>query len=251
MTIGAYLCCRNGITGDYCLELAKDSLLPVVDELILCDSDSTDGAREMMERWADKEKRIRVINYPWPDPKGDSLWWVKWLNFARQHLTTEMQLTIDADEVLSEDGGRIIRQLGTATCATFDRLNFWRDPWSIIPDGQCCGKWVTRFGPAQYHMPSDEPHHPGELPILDNARRYPQVKIFHLGFLRRTDAFYRKARVVLPAFFNRYDDRLEKSEAEGKALWESECEFTHQLQPYRGPWPDGVRKWLWQRGWSV
>lgn len=252
MNISAYICVRNAISLDYCLELAKDSLLPVCDELVLCDSDSTDGTRELMERWMDKERKIRIINYPWPDPKGDSFWWVKWLNYARERLNFPMQLTLDADEVLDESCHKRVRELADAgECASFDRLNFWRDPWSLIPDGHCCGKWVTRLGHTEYFMPSDEPRHPGECPILDRSRRYPELRIFHLGFLRRREAFYRKARVVLPAFFNRYDERLERAETAGKPLWESECDFTDKLVAYNGPWPNGIQKWLWRRGWTV
>ncbi len=43
---------RNGDSLGYCWREAATSLLPVVDELILCDSDSNDGTREAMD-WED------------------------------------------------------------------------------------------------------------------------------------------------------------------------------------------------------
>lgn len=251
MKLSGYICVRNALRLDYCVRLAARSLLPVVDELVICDSDSTDGTRELFDLWAAREPKLRVINYPWPNPVGDSLWWVNWLNFARERLSHEMQITLDADEVLddspacraavreaAEDGG----------CRWFDRLNFWRDGRSVIPEGHCCGKLVARMGPAKFWMPSDEPHHPGECEILDRAVLDGRLRIFHLGFLRRTDAFYAKAKVVLPAFFTRYDQRLEFAERDGKQLHESECDFTDFLVPYRGPWPSEVVEWMRERG---
>jgi len=254
MKLSGYVCVRNGDSLDYCWELAVSSLLPVCDEVVICDSDSTDGTKQRAEYWAAYEPKIRVINYPWPDPKGDSNWWVTWLNFARRHLKHEMQICLDADEVLSDDENchqAVSQGLDAGMSLTFDRLNFWRDPHSLIPDGYCCGKWVTRMGPSEYHMPSDEPHHAGELPIIDHAIRDSRLKIFHLGFLRKTEAFYAKAKVVLPAFFHRYDQRLEFAERDGKKVHESECEYNDKLVPYHGYYPEKVIRWLNERGYEV
>lgn len=251
--LGGYVCVRNGIQLDYCFELAIQSLIPVCDELVLCDSDSTDGTRERLEAYAARDKGIRVINYPWPNPKGESDWWIKWLNFARCNLTSEMQITLDADEVL-DNSMRSYRLIREATrrgrSLRMDRLNFWRDSHSLIPDGHCCGKYVVRLGPAHYEMPSDEPRHPGERPILDEAENAFDIKIFHLGFLRKPEAFYAKAKVVIPAFFHRYDPRLEKAEKDGLPLWKSECDFADKLVPYVGHYPPGVKRWLTERGYT-
>lgn len=251
-TLGSFICCRNGFKLDYSFELAAESLLKVCDQLILCDSDSTDGTREAMQRMADRDPRITVINWPWPDPKGKSHhWFIEWLNFARQHLTTDYCFYLDADEVLSDspECHQAIREaIHHDKCLAVDRLNFWRDASSLIPDGECCGKWCIRFGPKQYECVSDEPHHAGERAIVDLAVKDARVKIFHLGFLRHQDAFYRKARVVLGAWFNRFDPRLELGESQGKPVWETECDFTDRLTRFEGYMPDGVQRWLAERG---
>lgn len=251
-TLGGFVCVRNGIDLDYSWQLAAESLLKVVDELVLCDSDSTDGTHEAMQRMADKEPRIKIINWPWPSPKGESHhWFIEWLNFARSHLTTDFCLYLDADEVLSDapECHEAIREaVAKKKCLTVDRLNFWRDAESLIPDGHCCGKWCTRFGPTKYECVSDEPHHAGEREVVDKAVKEPRVQIFHLGFLREKKAFYRKARVVLEGWFNRFDPRLELGEKEDKPLWETECEFGNLLVPFSGYMPDAVQLWLSERG---
>lgn len=252
MTLGGYICVRNGDEGDYCWREAAESLLPVVDELILCDSDSTDGTREAMDRWADAEPKIRVINYPWPEPKGDGKWWVKFLNFAREHLKTDFQITVDADEILSDhpDCHAAIREaMLDGKPRTFNRLNFWKDASHLIPEGHAVGKWVTRFGPASCWMPSDEGHSAGELYILDNATRDRRLEIFHMGFLRKKDAFWKKAKVVLGAFFNNYDERLTALETTGKGLAEIQnCEWTNKLDTWDGYMPNAAQRWLAERG---
>lgn len=262
-TLGGYVCVRNGVDLDYCFQEAVMSLLPVCDEVVVCDSDSTDGARDAIENLMDYEKlkllhyrspKIRLINWPWTDPKARSHHaWVEWLNFARSYLTTDCQITLDADEVLDDNPlcHQVIRDaLQTDNpCRTFDRLNFWRDPHSLIPDGHCCGKFVTRMGWTKYPMVSDEPHHPGESQLLDEAVRHPDLKIFHLGFLRPKDKFYAKARAVSRIWQgDSLDPRLVKGEQEGKELWETDCDYSDKLVPYNGPYPASVKAWLRQRG---
>lgn len=251
-TIGGFVCVRNGDDLDYCWREASTSLLKIVDELVLCDSDSTDGTSEAMQRMADTDSRITVINWPWPAPKGESHnWFIEWLNFARSHLKSDYCIYLDADEILSDepDCHAALREAAEQDkCLTVDRLNFWRDAKHLIPDGHCCGKWCTRFGRTEYICVSDEPRHAGEREIVDRAIKEPRVHIFHLGFLREKKAFYRKARVVLEGWFNRFDPRLEEGEKENKPVWETECSFSDQLVPFDGYLPDAAQLWLSERG---
>jgi len=251
-TLGGFVCVRNGFELDYCWELAAESLLKVVDELVLCDSDSTDGTTQAMQRMADKDSRIRVVNWPWPSPKGQSHnWFIDWLNFARQQLKSDYCVYLDADEVLSdtpECHAALREAVEQDKCLTVDRLNFWKDPQHLIPDGHCCGKWCTRFGRSEYTCVSDEPRHAGWREIVDRAVKEPRVQICHMGFLREKAAFYRKARVVLEGWFNRFDPRLEEGEKSNKPVWETECAFADLLVPFSGYIPDGVQKWLSERG---
>jgi hypothetical protein len=84
--------------------------------------------------------------------------------------------------------------------------------------------------------------------VIDNAKPEPAVKIHHLGFLRRKEAFYAKSKVVLEGWFGRWDQRLEVGQQENKQLWETECEFTDLLAPFTGYQPDPVQRWLADRG---
>lgn len=251
-TLGAFICVRNIVLLDYCAELAAESLLKVVDELVIVDAESTDGTRQIFERMADKDSRIKVVSWPWPKPFRESHhWFLKWLDFGREQLTTDHYIYLDADEILldtPECHAAIREAVDGNKCITVDRLNFWKDPQHLIPEGQCCGKWCTRIGPKDYECTSDEPRHAGELRIVDEATRDGRIQIFHMGFLRETGAMYRKSSVVLEAWFGRGDPRLTKAEQEGKPIWESECEWADQLVPYEGEIPLNIQRWLAARG---
>lgn len=254
-TLGGFVCVRNGDRLDYCWREAVASLLPVCSEIVISDSNSNDGTTEVLHQMARDEPKIRVINWPWTDPKGESHHaFIRWLNFARSHLTTDCQITLDADEVLDDNPlchRVILDALHTDNpCRFFHRLNFWRDARSLIPPHYCCAHHVARMGPASYFVHSDEPRTENgqDWRILDEAVFHPDLKIFHLGFLRRREAFYEKAKAVGSMWFASYDERIKAAEEAGKPVWESECEYSDKLIPYSGGYPASVRRWLEERG---
>lgn len=247
---------RNNILLDYCVEEAIQSLLNVCDQVVVCDSDSTDGTTELLQRMAEKEPRIKLVNFPWTNPQGVSHhFFVDWLNHAREQIDGRFYIYLDADEILDDRPACVdaLREaVNQSKSLRVDRLNFWKSPYHLIPDGECCGKWCCRMGPKEYSAISDQPLHPGESKINDEAIQEHRVKIFHLGFLRDQKAFYRKARSVLSIWFNRFDERLESAEKEGKPVWESECGWADRIAPYGEEYfPRLAKDWLWKRGWNV
>lgn len=253
--LGGYVCIRNALSLDYCIELAIQSLLPICEEVVVSESDSTDGTLELLQRMADQEPRIKLVHLPWTNPRGVSHhFWVSWLNQARGHLTTKYQVTVDGDETV--DSSPECWQALREACATgnparwWRRNNYWKDPSLVIPPGHCCSHRVVRSGLTERAMPSDQPVHPGEYPLVDEATEDNRLLIHHLGFLRDTEKFYRKADATLAIWFNRGDVRLEKAEREGKKLWEGEsgAEYNDKLITHNDRLPDAVQRWLSDRG---
>lgn len=248
--LSGYVPVRNGERLDYCWRLAVESMLPICDEVVICDSDSDDGTKEAAVKWAEAEPKIRVINYPWPNPKGDVWMLMKWLNFARQHLSYDMQITLDADEVIHPDAyPEIRRAVEEKRSRWFRRLNFWKDPQHLIPDGQVCGMSVARLGPTDLEMPSDnaEAHPDGEPEIRTKAAYHPKLLIWHLGFLRPQEPFLLKSRVMQAALLNTYDPALAQAEKTGQK-WHELSNAQLQLVPYDGTHPENIRTWLAERG---
>lgn len=249
LTLGGNICIRQGFELDYCWEQAARSLLPVVDELVLCDADSTDGTRERIEAWAKVEPKITVVNWPWKDPVGDTQAWPEWINYARQHLSTDMHIQLDADELVHEEDYELIRNGRDAKSTLFfQRLNFWRDSKHLIPEGHCCGTKVLRMAPTNMPIPSDYPYGPAADTMAQAVTS--AIRVFHYGFLRHREQFFKKARVVQKMWVNSFDPRLEAAEKyeghwstmPGVTGWES------NLVDYHGSHPSVIHQWLRERG---
>lgn len=248
MTLGGSICIRNGIDLDYCFAESITCLLELCDVVSVCDIESTDGTQEALREWVQREPRLRLCIHPWTDPVADVQWWPGVLNYARQHCPADYFIHLDADEILHEDDFGIIRDAALRGAPKFcHRLNFWKDARHLIPEGVCCGTKVLRMAPTNCPIPSDYPYEPAN-PTQAIAQE-SSVRVFHYGFLRAPQAFFRKARTVQRIWVNSYDRRLEEAEKfEGN--WMEKPEITgweNGLVPYEGPHPKFIGEWLKQR----
>lgn len=248
MKISGYTCVRNGLSLDYCFEHCIQSLLPVCDEVVVCDSDSTDGTSEKLAEMAKDEPKIRVINRPWPSPDRNIHWWVEWINYAREHLRHPFQLMLDADEVLAPETIEWFKRFRIGPtrpiCLFFDRHNFYGDAHHIAREGHVCGRMVARFGPTSLYMPSDEIH-PRVLPNVRYYATYDDaMKIYHYGFMRKDSAFYAKSDVVQRGFFGETDKRVLRCRDEGLD-WMKEIPVP--LDEFHGEHPPQMIPWLKER----
>lgn len=249
--ISGYTIIRNGIELDYCFKEAVFSLIPICNEVVICDSDSTDGTKEALFELEKLDSRVRVINRPWDDPVGRETCIVEWINFTRERLHYDHQLQLDGDEVLSESSyPRVLEASKTGESLWFKRFNFWNDAQHLIPSGRTCGDAVVRFGPTNLWMVSDEPHPEGEPEIRRVAVKDESLKIFHYGFIRKQKPFIKKARVMLRAFFNSYDDRLVSAEKSDKP-WQEFCIHDRPYVKFKGAHPKVALDWLRERGHQV
>jgi len=88
--VSGFTYCRNALELGYPLLESIQSVLPLCDEFIVADGESTDGTREAIESLA--SKKIRIITYRW-DPE---------LRIGGQIMTRAANA---ADEELSRDPG--------------------------------------------------------------------------------------------------------------------------------------------------
>lgn len=254
--LSGYVCVRNGISLDYCWELAIESMIPVCDEVVISvglkEGEKDDGTFDRAMEWEKKDSRTRVVVYPWNDPHRHIGWWVEWLNWTRQELRYPMQFSLDADEVLDPRGYDKMRQICIKSeRAFFRRQNYWSDPQHLIPHNRGCGYLVARLGPTALYMPSDEPEPANEHNIRRGAKEHPELIIHHLGFLRKPEAFLAKSEVVQKAFFGVLDGRLEKH-VQDKTDWrQSDYFYGEELQKATEPIPDIIKGWLLERGYKA
>jgi glycosyltransferase involved in cell wall biosynthesis len=252
--ISGFTCIRNNFELDYCVELTIQSMLPISDEVVVCDSDSTDGTREMLDKWAEREPKLRIINRPWEEPNGKLSWWVDWIFWAQQHLRYPKMLFLDGDEVLDPMGYNTLLNAGPKDCYWARRLNYWHDVWHEAPHGTVCAHEVARFGPTELRMWSDEIHDGVQFPFPEpeirvKAKRSPHLVVHHYGFLRKREAMFRKVRNNLKYFFGCGQDvRILEAEKHPEIHWTEFCKFLEPLLKTNGYQPAHCWPWLKERG---
>ncbi len=256
MTLHGLICVRDGIEQDYCFVEAIKSLLPVCDRVVVCDGESTDGTQQFLRSWMKLEPKLVLCVYPWPNPVGNIEFWTDWLNYARQHCAAKRILQLDADEILDESAYPAIRGYNNQFfrqpfTLCFDRLNFYKDTRHLIPPGVCLSHRVYRYGPQNVWLPSDGPDPRGAEWVGMGVQT--GLQIFHYGYLRKPEAFFKKSRNLHKFFFGTYDSRLAEVENEGRE-WMGKIqrvEWRDELIPYDGPHPKLMHGWLKERGYEI
>lgn len=240
---------RDGDSKDYCWRAAVQSLLEVCDTVTICDGGSTDGTMEAALDWSRRESRVRVIHFPWPNPKGEPHFWVSWLNWCRELIHNFWHIQLDADEVLYESSIPWIleftkeKRLASAWC---ERINFFGDLHHTIPRDKVCGWRVARLASQSLWMPTDYPHPDGEE-LCRIAVESP-VKIAHYGFVRRLDALFAKSKDYQGWTMGSYDSRLVEVEAKGSGYKGIEASSGWTADLWQGSQPKAALPWLKERG---
>lgn len=245
--ISGYTITRDCVTHDYCFEECIRSMLTFCDEVVVGDAHSTDGTRE---RAVAIDPRVRIVDYPRQENIFNEKDFVsKWVNATREHLKGDYQFYLDADEVADPNARELIAASKIGAALRMDRLNFWKDPAHVVQPGDICGKHVIRSGPKGMWMPMDC------APMCKRDLEYQRIerpsglKIFHYGFLRRPEAFFKKSRFFQPALVGDLDKRLVQSEQDGTP-WADSITLQRPTVPYTGPHPAVAIPWLRQRGYN-
>src|SRR5262245_33645207 len=126
MSISCYTCVRNAIELDYPVHLTIDSMLPCCEEVVVGVAESTDGTLEWLQGLYKGNPKVRLVEQPWTEPKGQLDWWVRWIQETQKHLRFEQQLFLDADEVLDPSSIPILRDAPKDRCYWLRRLNYWK-----------------------------------------------------------------------------------------------------------------------------
>lgn len=246
--LSGYVCTRNCIELDYPFVEAILSLLPVCDEVVVCDNESIDGTFEMLRQLAANIPALRVIEWREVLPVADRTWYDRWLNFARSYLRYQMQLAIDADEIIDPGSYSAIRQAAReGKVLWFEYVNFWSDPQHTVPWGD---SRKAQLAPTKYWMPSHAPVPAGETDIRTLAEySFSNVTLYHYNSLRREEAFIKKQRLTMNTLEGCDDVPLERAIAEHRR-YVSEVD-PRTVSRFEGEHPPVIRQWLVDRGWTL
>ncbi len=181
---------NNAIT----LEWALRSVIRYLDELIIIDDFSTDNTVEIAERFGAVVYKKKFVNFS------------EQRNYGISKCNGEWIFTMDADEVMGENLGRIMPYLENTRYRAFlfARYNLVHlDPDVIIRSPQHYSEWQVRVfrndGKCYYENPV---HH--QLRNCHPRLKLPDINIFHFHFLLY-DYDTRKKRVDYYESLNKGD----------------------------------------------
>lgn len=244
MRISGITFIHNGVERDYCFEAAIRSMLPVCDEVVVVEAESTDGTRERIE--AIQDPKIRIISAPWkpaPLKQESNTDWTKDLGeLARESSSHPYIVYVQGDEVLHEKDYNSIYDCASTNRPFFvERYNFWVNLQRLVPHGRVCGHRITRLAPrsAKVTWGSETLEHEGSS--------YSGVGLYHYGFVRDTKSFLIKADVMLKNFLGETDPRLPIIGEKGWSAFAKDWPDTEEI-PFKGTHPAVAHQWLKEKG---
>jgi glycosyltransferase involved in cell wall biosynthesis len=238
MRISGFSFARNAVKYDYPLREALQSILPVVDELVVAvaPGDADDDTRGLVESLGDP--RVRIVDAAWDDTRRQEVY-ADLTNVALAECTGDWCLYIQADEALHEDDVPTLR----ARCEEllddrrvegllFDYLHFFGD-YHHIQDGQ---GWyqkeirVIRNGIGVRSVRDAQSfRYPDQRRITVAPAR---ARVFHYGWVRHPRFMQAKVRE-----FWSHRKSLEEVEAEYGGREEFDYGPLGRLPRYRGTHP--------------
>lgn len=244
-TLGGTLIAHNCLSFDYCIKEAIESLLPVCDQVVLLDAESTDGTLGLLKSY--KSEKVSVIQSDWiPQHAGAHL--ALLTNKALASLRADMHINLQADEVLHEYDYAMIRESAQSHHRiAVTRHNFWLDHRHVVPHGRTCSSTIIRIAPC--YVPSTN-----DAESLGHTadRHIPAIRIFHYGLIRKPNCLVNKSRQMQADFWGHYDPIFDDVEQRGRAAmidpkWSTAVKM-EELIPYHGSHPKVAHGWLKERG---
>jgi hypothetical protein len=108
-----------------------------------------------------------------------------------------------------------------------------------------------RLAPRDKWIPSDAPDLLQRDAWICEHSVASTVRICHYGFLRKREAFFKKAREIQKIWANEYDPRLEAAETTGENWAETAVPWANRLMDYTGTHPRFIHQWLRDRNFTI
>jgi glycosyltransferase involved in cell wall biosynthesis len=234
---------RNATILDYPVEVALQSILPLVDELHvnvgLSEDDTLDRVRSL------GDPRIRIHSTDWGDSSGRRLRDLgDETNRVLEQCRHDWALYIQADEVLHEEDLQAVRQALYRAAGredveglAFDYLHFYGSPdwiWTGRASYRAEVRMIRRSSGVQSFSDAQGFRVHGRLPrVLKSGGR-----VFHYGYVKSEEALSAKLRLSKEWWGEDLDRATE---------WE--FELPPGLEPFRGTHPAVAVPWIERRKW--
>jgi hypothetical protein len=234
---------RNAVTLDFPIVPAIRSILDVCDEVVVNVGRSDDGTRELVAGIADP--RIRILDSEWDMSQRSLVLGAETLR-AMEACRGSWGIYIQADEVLHEDGARVLRQ-AVAECDGDERVEGLLVRYLHFYGGfdriATSRRWYRREVRCVRLGRDIRPHRDAQGFRVGPERRRIRARLtdavmFHYGWARPAQAIREKRRVDRALFPWRRD---------GDDAQAGRLEWTPLLRRYTGPHPAAAAAWIAQR----
>lgn len=256
--LGVSFFVHNAIEYDYCLKEAVESVLPVAQEIVILDAQSTDGTLDLLQRLNHYYPKVRVYSGAVWECAKDFTRLQKIAEQAKSHLTTEYHLMVQADEVLHEDSYNAIERCVNHLKHTpvlngfrVRRFHIYGDFEHMVSlncptNRKPAGDWIIRLGRTSLPIVGDAEN------LADNNitdRFCNEMVLFHYGYMRKSAEMLKKG-IDMTYWFGggiEPDKRLMDMQRTKRGWKPYEIMERELLEPIRKPHPAIMKEWIEER----
>lgn len=215
-TLGGTLIVHNGNKLDYCWRESIQNLQAFCDQVVVVEIGSDDNTDRDVKKFEDY--KTTIINLPkeaWAAQEGKGKEKLNYFtNKAIAHLETDYNFNLQADEIVSEKSFQAIRDVINTGFEGFmvKRLNLWFDAYHVLNcelSRMPCSPYIIRLAKTKYQSTGDAESL--DVPNV-NMGVAEQIRIFHMGFVRKMDVMKVKVSYMQKQVFEmtNHDPRLDE-----------------------------------------
>lgn len=260
MKISGFTYIRNGFTYGYPFIPSIQSLLPIVDELVVVVGDSTDGTREAIVDL--KDVKIKIIDTVWDESiRAGGQIFAGQSNLGLDHITGDWAIHLQADEVFHEGSAKKIKDQIIHADKTenvegiiFPFYHFWGD-YDHIRNTRRTHKYEVRAfrntGNIRSYKDSQGFRRYKSLQSYKEGEKGEKLKVsqsdepvFHYSYSRNPKLMKKKNN-----YFHRFwhNDQWVKEKLDEKQVDFNEVDL---LEPFSGEHPVYMKEIIRQKDWE-
>ena len=259
MKISGFTYVRNGFDFGYPFIAAIQSVLPIVDEMIVVVGDSTDGTREAVEAMG--IDKIKIVDTKWDlGMRTSGKIFAQQANVGLDHCSGDWLIHIQADEVIHEDTIQILKndiysaeKMDDVEGLLFPFYHFWGDFCYIRNTRRTHSYEIRAFknsGLVRSYRDSQGFRKYTSVAAYDAGQKGEKLKvikinvpIYHYSFVRNPQLMAKKAN-----FFMRFWHNDEKLESRRRQIFD--YNKVDKLELFQGNHPTYVNDFIQKKDWD-
>lgn len=250
-TLGGSLFIRNGEKFDYCYKESIRCLLEFCDKVVVCvvptEEDETYTKMKTLDRAYWPKLTVRVVpDRDWRLMDFQNKYRLSiFTNYAIEMLDTDYVFNLQGDEIVDPSSYEWIRKAIEEGQDGYlcSRVNLWGSPYTqlnVPHHRKPCSTEIVRLAKTCYRAYDDAE----SLAAPVDSKYLDQIKIWHMGFVRKREIHPSKIREMQGNIFKcGVDAKLEGMEVFDSAKWFTE----NDLIPIEGELPPLIRQWAKER----